>query len=132
MDKIYAELVETFNDTTSTAPKIDQALEAMRFIAPLSETDMVTNSHDLFYAIMRAPVSPAYSEENKWGGGGAQVSAPLPRPLGPSRTSTQPNHLSCAVSALRSWTSGLAKFARLPFSSFLSSPIRGSTPLTQS
>ena len=38
----------------------------MRFIAPLSETDIVKNSHDLFHAIMRAPVSPAYSEENKW------------------------------------------------------------------
>ena len=66
MDKIYAKLVETFNNTTSTIPKIDHALEAMRFIAPLSETDIVKNSHDLFHAIMRAPVSPAYSEENKW------------------------------------------------------------------
>ena len=66
MDKIYAKLVETFNNTTSTIPKIDHALEAMRFIAPLSETDIVKNGHDLFHAIMRAPVSPAYSEENKW------------------------------------------------------------------
>ena len=66
MNKIYATLVETFKDTTSTAPKIDHALEAMRLIAPLSESDIAINSHDLFHAIMRAPVSPAYTEEKKW------------------------------------------------------------------
>lgn len=38
----------------------------MRFVAPLSKTDIVINSPDLFHAIMRAPVAPAYSEGNKW------------------------------------------------------------------
>ena len=66
MNKIYATLVETFKDTTCTALRIDNALEAMRLIAPLSESDIATNSHDLFHAIMRAPVSPAYTEEKKW------------------------------------------------------------------
>ena len=66
INRIYAGLVGTFNDTTSTTPKIDHALEAMRFIAPFSETDIVRNSHDLFHAIMRGTVSHAYSKENKW------------------------------------------------------------------
>ena len=59
-------LVETFEDITSTAPKIDHALEALRLIAPLSGSDITMKSYDLFHVIMRAPVSSAYSEEKKW------------------------------------------------------------------
>ena len=66
MEKIYAKLQKTFKDTASTASMIDHALETMRLIAPLSESDIVVNSHDLFHAIMRAPISPTYPEEKKW------------------------------------------------------------------
>lgn len=64
IDKIYAKLTETFENTTSPSTEIDRSLKAMRFITLLSEGDIAVKSANLFYIIRRTPVSIAYSE--KW------------------------------------------------------------------
>ena len=64
--RIYRKLVTTFRSPNSTFDEIDCALEALRLIAPLSENVIATKSYDLFHVVMRAPVSPAYSNEKKW------------------------------------------------------------------
>ncbi|KAF9785310.1 hypothetical protein BJ322DRAFT_823820 [Thelephora terrestris] len=64
--KIYVKLFKTFEKTSPTAAEVDRALEAMRLIAPLSEEDIAIKSYSLFRILMKAPVSPAYTQEKKW------------------------------------------------------------------
>jgi hypothetical protein len=66
MDRIYEKLVMTFQNTKVTPNEIDHALEALRFVASLSEIYIATKSYRLFHAVMHAPPSPTYSEEKKW------------------------------------------------------------------
>ena len=66
---IYEKLVETFwniDATTCVTDGINRALEAMELITPLSGDDIATRSYQLFYIVMQAPVSPAFTEEMKW------------------------------------------------------------------
>lgn len=64
--RIYDRLVETFKNSDSTIDEIDQALEAMELIVPLSESDVATKSYQLLHDVMQKPISLVYTEEKKW------------------------------------------------------------------
>ena len=66
INKIYTKLTETFGNRTPTTNDIDNALEALGLIAPLSELNVAEKSRNLFRIVMQAPVSPAYPQEKKW------------------------------------------------------------------
>ena len=60
-------LITTFQNPNIINPaEIDCALDAVELIAALSEEEVATKSYELFYVAMRRPVSPVYTEENKW------------------------------------------------------------------
>ena len=64
--RIYGKLTEKFRDPTPTVDEIDCALEAMRLIAPFFQDDIAEKNYQLFHVVMEAPVSPTYSDEQKW------------------------------------------------------------------
>ncbi|KAF9649519.1 hypothetical protein BDM02DRAFT_3128351 [Thelephora ganbajun] len=64
--RIYEKLTETFQNPNSTPDEIDRVLEAMKLIAPLSESEIAEKSYNLFHVVMQTPVSAAYSQEKKW------------------------------------------------------------------
>ena len=66
INRIYTELTKTFKKPSTTADKIDRALESMELIAPLSDKNVAQKGCDLFHVIMKAPVSIAYSQREKW------------------------------------------------------------------
>jgi len=63
--RIYEKLTETFSNPTPTTEEIDRAPEAMELIAPLSENEIAQKSYQLFYVVMQAQASLAYSQEKK-------------------------------------------------------------------
>jgi len=66
INRIYEKLTEMFKEPTSTPEEISHAVTIIEFITPLAKNDATQGSYDLFRAIMRAPVSPTYSLEQKW------------------------------------------------------------------
>ena len=66
INRIYAGLTTTFRNLTPTTYEVDRALEALELMAHLSENDTASESSRLLHVIMRAPISPAYSQEKKW------------------------------------------------------------------
>ena len=58
-------LSETFRNSSPTTDEIDRALESMELIAALSEEEVARKSYELFRVVMRAPVSPTYSQDKK-------------------------------------------------------------------
>jgi len=66
IDRIYAKLTETFRNPSPTTDEIDRALESMEIIAPLLDKNVAQKSYELFHVVMKAPVSPTYSQDKKW------------------------------------------------------------------
>jgi len=66
INRIYGKLAETFREPTFTPEDISHAVTIVETITPLAKNDAAQKSYDLFRAVMRAPISPAYSQQQKW------------------------------------------------------------------
>ena len=66
LSRIYELLFETFQDPNHTTDEMNRALEAMKLICSLPGEYTATKSYSFFHVAMQAPISPTYSEENKW------------------------------------------------------------------